>query len=465
MMILLLIIAIALILFYLIVFQLDIPGLWKFALVAAEMVAVNRILISRYKLPSELGLVLVKSKEGIKAIDRLAKGERAFNFMADVGAAMSYGLLSVKLMRKNISAASLGLGLALLVVLSVFVAPIALSFLLYVVGIGSGGSGSAAQSVGGSVDMGLLLIGGILLAGGLFLLILFGIVYYGIVIFKALVMSLFFGTDAISKVSPGGDFLLPGINLPFFEGIIALAVVMAVHEGAHAILTRIAKVPLLSSGIVLFGIIPIGAFVEPDEKRLARAEPVRQTRVLVAGPTANMLASLAFFILLMGFFLTTADMRGGVFYVQYNDTNASANITRPLPAGTLVYEIDGIPADQIDFNAPPYGANESIKILTNKGEVVRMTDSDGKIGLQMYYLGKDFMFSRYANPAMQFLYVVLGLCTALNFVVGTVNILPIPLFDGFRIIDVNVKNKMVVKAISYGALFFFILNFLPRLFQ
>ena len=64
---LLAIIAIALVLFYLIIFQFDIPGLWKFALVVAEMVAVNRILITRYKLPSELGLVLVKNKEGIEA--------------------------------------------------------------------------------------------------------------------------------------------------------------------------------------------------------------------------------------------------------------------------------------------------------------------------------------------------------------------------------------------------------------
>jgi hypothetical protein len=464
MMFLLLIIAIALVLFYLIVFQLDAPGLWKFALVVAEMIAVNRILISRYKLPSELGLILVKSKKGIEAIDRVARSEKAFNFMADVGAAMSYGLLSVKLMRKNISWKSMACGLIALAALALVVAPVALTFLLYVVGIG-GTSSSAAQSVGGSVDMGLLLIGGILLFGGLFLLILFGIVYYGIVIFKALTMSIFFGTDAITKVSAGGDMLLPGINLPFFEGIIALAIVMAVHEGAHAVLTRIAKVPLLSSGIVLFGIIPIGAFVEPDEKKLERVERTRQTRVLVAGPTANMLASLAFFVLFMGFFATTGDFREGVFLVHYNDTNASANITHPLPEGTLVYEIDGVPAETVYASNMTREPNQSVRILTNKGEVIRYTNAEGKIGLDMYLLGKDFLFSRYGNPALQFIYVILGLSMALNFVVGTVNILPIPLFDGYRIIDVNVKNKMIVKAVSYGALFFFILNFLPRLFQ
>lgn len=460
MMVLLLLIAIALGLFYFIVFQTDIPGLWKFFLVAGEMIALNQILIKRYKMPSEIGLVLVKSRKGIEFIESMAKNEKAFNFLADVGATISYGLLSLKLMRKNISWQSMLCGFAALLVLSRFVAPVALSFLLFVVGIG-GTSTSAAETVGGGADMGILLIGGMLLVGGLFMLILFGIVYYGIVIFKALVTSLFFGTDAISKVSAGGDVLLPGINLPFFEGILALAIVMVVHEGAHAILSRIARVPLLSSGIVLFGIIPIGAFVEPDEKKLQRTDDVRQTRVLVAGPTANMLSAIAFFLLFSGFFMLTPGMREGVLYVHYNSTDG----THPLPEGTLVYELNGIPADSIDWKTFHFNPDENVSVLTNKGTVVRTTNGQGKLGVEFYVLGKDFLFSRYSDPLLQFVYVVMGLCVALNFVVGTVNILPIPLFDGYRIIDVNVKNKMIVKAVSYGALFFFILNFLPRFFQ
>ncbi len=460
----LLLISIALLLFYLIVFQTDLPGLWKFILVVAEMIAFNQILIRKYKMPHEIGLVLVKSRKGIEIIERLAKNEKAFNFMADIGSAIAYGLLSMKLMRKNMSWKSLLLGLLGLALLSRFVAPVALSFLLFVVGIGST-SGSVAQSVTGGVDAGLMLIGAILLIGGLFLLILFGIVYYGIVIFRALVTSLFFGSDAITKVSPGGDILLPGINLPFFEGIIALAIVMVVHEGAHAVLSRIAKVPLLSSGIVLFGIIPIGAFVEPDEKKLERTDATKQTRVLVAGPTANMLTALAFFFLFMAFFSLSADMRQGVLYVHYNATNASLDAPRPLPEGALVYEINGMAADSIDFGSFSLPPDTDVRILTNKGEVVKKTDEKGKIGIEFYIIGRDALFARYPNPAMQFIFVVLGLCVALNFVVGTVNILPIPLFDGYRIIDVNVKNKLIVKAVSYAALFFFLLNFLPRLFQ
>jgi hypothetical protein len=449
---LLLIISAAVLLFYAIVFQLDIPGSWKFALVFLEMAAVSQLLIKRYKMPSELGLVLVKSKKGIEIIDAMAKKERFFNFISDAGVVTSYGLLSLKMMRKNITLPSAAFGLVALGLLSVFVAPTALSVLLYVAGIGA--ASKSGGVISGSVEYGFLLVGGLLLAAGLFGLILFGIVFYGIVIFKALVTTLFYGTDAIANTTPGGDILLPGVNLPFFEGVLALAVVLVVHEGAHAILARIAKIPILSSGIVFFGIIPIGAFVEPDERKLAKTEPVRQTRVLVAGPTANLMTSLAFFAIFMVFFFSTSMFREGVLLAASG-----------LPSGTVIYQIAGQSPEDIDFSAFSLPKLENVTLLTNKGEMTLMTDDKGKLGIEFYVLGKDSFLSRYTVPGLQFVHVLLGLILALNFIVGTVNILPVPLFDGYRLIDVNVKNKLVVKVLSYGALFFFILNFLPKLFQ
>lgn len=453
-----LIAAIAFALFYLIL-QMDIPGTWMFALIVIEMLVVSRILIKKYNMPSELGLVLVKSKEGIAAIDKLAKSEARFNFIADLGASVSYGLLSVVLMRKNVSPPTLALGMLLLGFTVVFVAPIALGFLLSVAGMGS--ISSSASGAAGGTDLGVYFIGGILLAGGLFLFILFGIIYYGVVILKAIASSLFFGSDAISRTAAGGDLLLPGVNLPFFEGILALAIVMVVHEGAHAVLTRIAKIPLLSSGIVLFGVIPIGAFVEPDEKKLFRADAHKQTRVLVAGPTANLITAALSFIVLMAFFYSTADMRQGALYVMPPDENG----TSALPAGTIVYGIEGQSADSIDFSTFSLPADTEVGIETNHGTVTRVTNDAGKIGVVFGRLGTETIYSRYPEPALQFFFITLGLVVSLNFVVGTVNILPVPLFDGYRILDVNIKNKMLVKAISYTALFFFVLNFLPRFFQ
>jgi membrane-associated protease RseP (regulator of RpoE activity) len=236
-----------------------------------------------------------------------------------------------------------------------------------------------------SQDTGLIIVSAILAIGGLFLFILAGIVYYGgFVVLPALANLILHGSDTITKTASGGTFLLPGINLPLFEGIIALAIVMIVHEGGHAVLSRIAKIRVLSSGLVLFGVIPIGAFVEPDEKEMVKVEAYKQTRVLIAGPAANFITSSITFILFMA----------------------------------LVYIMNNF-----DLTANP------------------------------------------ALPAIKFIYVTLGLTFALNFIVGAVNLLPVPMFDGYRIMDVNVKNKTLVKIISYGTLMFFILNFLPSLFR
>lgn len=356
------------------ILQMDIPGLWKFVLVAIEMFAVSQFFIKRYGLSSELGLVLLKSKKGIDIIEAVAKKGSILTFFTDAGNSIAYGLLSLVLTKKQVSIKSFVFGIATLLILSFVIAPFTFIVLFQSLNTGTD-VGSVSDAAG---DFGFYAVFGLLIFGGLFLFILSGIIYYGAVVLNALANSIIFGTNAIANTSPGGTFLLPGVNLPFFEGIIALTIVMIVHEGAHAVLARIAKIPVESSGIVLFGIIPVGAFVEPDEKKLQESDPVHQTRVLVAGSTSNLYTSIIFFL---GYIILTISTRG------------------------------------------------------------------------------------IENFAIDFIRTTLGLTFALNFIVGAVNLLPLPLFDGYRIISVNVKNSLVVKGLMYITLAFFILNFLPWLFR
>ena len=451
MIILLLIIAAALGLFYTIL-QLSIPGLWKFVLVVLEMTLVSQLLIRLYKVPSELGLLLIKSRRGIQAIDAMAKQTGLFNFMADTGNAACYGLLSLVLMPKSRSPASLIAGLAVLAFVTLIVAPYAFIFLFEVLRIGP--VSQSVTSVASGTDYGILAVGGVLLIGGLFLFMLAGIVLYGGIVLVALVKTLFLGTNAIAATSSGGTFLLPGITLPFFEGIIALIVVLVVHEGAHAVLTRIAKVPLLSSGVAFFGIIPIGAFVEPDEKKLARVDAPRQTRVLVAGSTSNLLTSVAFFLLFLAFSIGTQGFRDQGYLV----------ISGMAP-GTIIHSMDGKAVDLENFSSPMLPKNSEVTLDTNYGQIVKATDAQGKLGIVYEPITSGTITAEFTIPGLEFIYTTLGLIFALNFVVGAVNLLPIPLFDGYRIIDLNVKNKTIVAALTYVTLAFFILNFVPLLFH
>lgn len=86
---------------------------------------------------------------------------------------------------------------------------------------------------------------------------------------------------------------IPGVNpvIPLWYGIVGLAVAMFVHELAHGILSRAGNIVVKSLGL-LFMVIPIGAFVEPDEEELAKVERGRRSRVFAVGPATNILVGL-----------------------------------------------------------------------------------------------------------------------------------------------------------------------------
>jgi membrane-associated protease RseP (regulator of RpoE activity) len=368
------------------ILNLNIPGTWKFGLAVLEMYLVSKLFSKKYNFQTEMGMILLRSKKGLELIDKIAqKGESLFNFFADTGGSIGYGLLSLVFFKKTTNWKTLVVGIVVLAALVLFIAPNALYFLVNVVKVQTM---DKTSNIGANTDGSLSLFGILSLAalviGGLFLFIVISMLYYSFIVFNAIYSTVAHGTNAIANTNPGGSFLLPGVNLPFVEGILALAIVLIVHEGAHAVLARIGKIPVLSSGLVLFGVLPVGAFVEPDEAELNKSDDVRQTRVLIAGSTSNLYTSLIFFLLFIGF----------VYFLN------SVNVI-----GTI-------------FQAPA-----------------------------------------------KFIYILLGLTFSLNFIVGTVNLLPVPLFDGHRILDVNLKNKLIVKILSYATLAAFIANFLPWLFK
>jgi membrane-associated protease RseP (regulator of RpoE activity) len=85
---------------------------------------------------------------------------------------------------------------------------------------------------------------------------------------------------------------IPGVNpvIPLWYGIFGLAVAMLVHEFAHGILARAGKITVKSLGI-LYMVVPIGAFVEPDEDQLAQVDRGRRSRVFAVGPATNILVA------------------------------------------------------------------------------------------------------------------------------------------------------------------------------
>ena len=79
----------------------------------------------------------------------------------------------------------------------------------------------------------------------------------------------------------------PGVlAVPFWYWIIAIGLLVVVHEGMHGILSAAHKIKIKSLGWGLFLIIPL-AFVEPDEKQLQKRKAMTQMHIFAVGSLAN----------------------------------------------------------------------------------------------------------------------------------------------------------------------------------
>lgn len=131
----------------------------------------------------------------------------------------------------------------------------------------------------------------------------------GLAIFALLIyqLSLYFtAPDVVAESGQSPEFLigLPGVNplIPFGYGIVALIFALVIHEGSHGVMAYVSRMRVKSLGLLLF-IVPVGAFVEPDEEDLEKASAREKNRVFAAGPSSNLVLALAAGLLLSLVFL------------------------------------------------------------------------------------------------------------------------------------------------------------------
>ncbi|WP_251341810.1 site-2 protease family protein [Haloplanus halophilus] len=111
---------------------------------------------------------------------------------------------------------------------------------------------------------------------------------------------------APSAVNQPQNFLVvPGVNdfLPLAvapEIVFGLLLGLVVHEGGHGLLCRVEDIDIESMGVVFLAVLPVGAFVEPDEESQREADRGGRTRMFAAGVTNNFVLTAVAFALLFG---------------------------------------------------------------------------------------------------------------------------------------------------------------------
>ena len=81
--------------------------------------------------------------------------------------------------------------------------------------------------------------------------------------------------------------------------VFGLSLAVAVHEFCHGIQTFSEKIRLDFIGLV-FLVVPIGAFVEPNDGELKNASESRRMRIFASGPATNILVALVCLVILLG---------------------------------------------------------------------------------------------------------------------------------------------------------------------
>lgn len=366
---------------FLAILSAELPAFVKALLAIGVLACCGTAIAFVFRLDSWAGMVLLRSQHGLEELDSLArKHPKLWQKFADIGLVIGFGTLAHFLMNKRHSsfrsaASTYVIGTLLLILVSALL-PLAMNTLLSMLTGGSEFATAGAKlqaSLSGSpiVKFGWLAL---LLFGGISLMTTAGIILYGLVVANAVIQALLGNGAMLAATSPGGVPIIPGINLDLIQGVLALAVILIVHEGMHGVLARLYRLPLKSAGLIFFGFLPFGAFVDIDEKKLFKAKKTQQNSVFVAGTAANFATALIFLILLFAY----------------------AALASSAPA------------------------------------------------LKSVWLGELF-----------------ALIFALNMIIAAINLVPLPLFDGYYLMKNGVGNALAARAITYVVGASFLLALLP----
>lgn len=292
---------------------------------------------------------------------------------------------------------------------------------------------------------------------GIFFLLLFSL-------YKTAVMPQVISTPPIMPLVPW--IPIPGMPTLYFTfWIVAIALLALVHEGMHAVFCRINKIRLKSSGFGFFGPIPI-AFVEPDEKQLAKKSKKEQLSVFSAGPFGNFLLALMIILIIsivMNPLFLSAVKNSDVVIASV--VNASPAWNAGLKAGEKI--IVGNATNFLEFAnfVSDLKPNQTVKIRANEREIDLTTaanpnnESVAYIGIAVKPLLKGI-----AN-ILPWFSALLFWIFATNLFVGLFNLLPFTITDGGRLFYVaslffinKKKAKDFTKIASSVSLMLILLN-------
>jgi len=278
-----------------------------------------------------------------------------------------------------------------------------------------------------------------------------GLMVYAIYQLGLNLFNLLFHVEAATSVQP--VIPLPGLTISwesFPYLVLAISLVLATHELAHGIATRVDNVPLKSAGVFI-AVVLFGGFVEPDEEQLEKASNQTKMRVYAAGSFSNAAVGLVVLLLFANFAATIAPF----YTTNYPGVEVSGLISgypaerAGLHAGDIITGVNGVPAHTIaELQHVMSGVSPGgqVTISTQRGDFQIVTEPDPKnsthaimgVSLQdlITYSGRLPLLPE--NLPYYLLRVEFWI--SIVFVsVAVINMMPLYMFDGDRFLDCLLK--------------------------
>ncbi|WP_455363447.1 site-2 protease family protein, partial [[Eubacterium] cellulosolvens] len=279
-----------------------------------------------------------------------------------------------------------------------------------------------------------------------------GLMVFAVYMLGLNLFNFFYRVEAATSIQP--VIPLPGLTISwesFPYLILAISLVLATHELAHGIATRVDNVPLKSAGVFI-AVVLFGGFVEPDEEQLNRASNQTKLRVYAAGSFTNAAFGLVALLLFANFAATISP-----FYTTNYVGVQVAGLMPDYPAekagiqaGDVIVGINGMSVRTIaDLQRAMMGISPGVQttVSTLRGDFRVTTKPDpnnasrGIMGISplrdlITYSGR-FPFLPDGLP-----YHLLRVEFWMSIVflsVAVINMLPLYMFDGDRFLEAMLK--------------------------
>jgi membrane-associated protease RseP (regulator of RpoE activity) len=268
------------------------------------------------------------------------------------------------------------------------------------------------------------------------------------------------GSGGASPVIPGLPIAGTGLVFPLVTGWVVLFIIIVIHEFSHGVVASAHKIKVKNSGMAFFGPI-LGAFVEPDEKSLAKQKDMVQHSVFAAGAFSNFLTVIV--VLLLGLVIINplvgvlSDSSGVVVYSQPGLPAEKAGIVND----TVITGIFGGKIDTVeDFREAmaDIGPNRNIQ-LKSDDKIYSITTIENPDDPSQGYLGvwiagertelkNDNFLNQILFKIVDWFRQMFGWLAFLSLNIGLINLLPIFITDGARMLKIFIERIVPNKKMS-----------------